>query len=319
MNEFLKDSSKTKQKQKYFKRNILSIFKVIIIIFFFSTNNKLNDREGIKKFLYSLIDINIYKQTIELNDGGELEIFKNPKKEVKIETKTGTIFKSDIVFLIIPGGSYWKLGVPEQEPVAKKFFSLGYSSAILKYSVYPKCYPTNYQQGITSLEVLSLQFSKTIILGFSAGGHLAGLLGTTDRKKIYNAVGMILCYPVISFVEKVHEYSRNNFFGNVTENNEKNQKLFSIDYRVNNNTLPTFIWTIKNDKKVPYENTLFMIKKLKENNVTFDYKIYENGIHGMALADETAIRKGIKEYKNDEVAKWVGLACNFSEKIIKNN
>ena len=39
----------------------------------------------------------------------------------------------------------------------------------------------------------------------------------------------------------------------------------------------------------------------------------------MALADKTAIRYGIKEYKNKEVAKWFGLACNFIDNIIKNN
>jgi len=39
----------------------------------------------------------------------------------------------------------------------------------------------------------------------------------------------------------------------------------------------------------------------------------------MGLADETAIRFGIKEFKNKEVAKWVKLSCDFMEKIIKNN
>ena len=100
--------------------------------------------------------------------------------------------------------------------------------------------------------------------------------------------------------------------------NEKNQKLFSIENRVTSNTLPTFIWTIKNDEVVPPENTLYMIEALKNKKVMHEYKIFKNGRHGMVLADDSAVRYGIREYKNKEVAKWLGLACNFIEKVIKN-
>lgn len=92
--------------------------------------------------------------------------------------------------------------------------SFGYSSAILNYTVHQNCYPVNYNQGLKAIKLLSSRFKKIILLGFSAGGHLSGLLGTTEREKIFNAVGMILCYPVISFVHKVHKGSRDNFLGN---------------------------------------------------------------------------------------------------------
>ena len=50
--------------------------------------------------------------------------------------------------------------------------------------------------------------------------------------------------------------------------------------------LPTFIWILKNEKIVVYENTLIMINTLKKFGVRHEYKIYPNGVHGMALADE---------------------------------
>ena len=130
---------------------------------------------------------------------------------------------------------------------------------------------------------------------------------------------MILCYPVISFVNKVHIHSRSNFFGNKNKNNKENQKLFSIENRVTSKTLPTYIWTIENDKTVPYENTLYMIEALKKNNVKYQSKIYKKGRHGMALDDDSAIRHGIQEYKNKDIAKWVYLASDFMEEIIKNS
>ena len=249
--------------------------------------------------------------------GGLLEIFTNKDKTIQIETKSGKIYKSDILILSIPGGSYRYLGNPEREPIAKKFFSFGYSSAILLYSIYPNCYPNSYNQGLQAIKLLSSKFKKIILVGFSAGGHLAGLLGTTQRNKLFNTIGMILCYPVISFIKNVHKESRDSFFGEIIKNDTKNQKLFSIENRVTSKTLPTFIWTIKPDKKVPYENTLYMIKKLKEKKVFHEYKIYETGRHGMALADE--VRNGIKEFKNKEVAKWVGLACSFINNIVNQS
>ena len=311
-------SENTKKDKKFIYRISFSLFKMTIILFLLLSNKKLNNQKYIDKLKYFFLNINKNKQTIHLIEKGILELYPNDRKNVVIETKNGTLFKSDILFLIIPGGSYRNLGKPEMYPVVKKFYSLGYSTALLKYSVYPKKYPTNYNQGLKAIEILSTKFPKIILIGFSAGGHLAGMLGTTEREKLYNAIGMILCYPVISFVNKTHTFSRRNFLGQKNENNTEFQKLYSIENRVNKDTLPTFIWTMKNDKVVPYENTLYMIEKLKEKKVKFEYKIFEKGRHGMALADDSAIRFGIKEYKNEEVAKWVELSCNFFESIIKN-
>ena len=291
----------------------LKIFFVIFIPYFIAYFGNLRI---LNKIEYKILDMDKYKETVNLEEEGILEIFKNENKKCEIETKTEKIFKSEIIFLIIPGGSYKFLGYPETYPITAKFFSLGYSSALLKYSVAPKCYPANYNQGMQAIKILSPRFKKIIIIGFSAGGHLAGLLGTTEKIKSFNVAGMILCYPVISFYQKTHILSRQNFFGGKIENNEKNQKQFSIEYRVNSETLPTFIWTLRNDTIVPYENTLFMIQKLKENNVTFESKIYNGGRHGIALADETDVKFGIIEFKNHEISKWVDLACNFIEKVI---
>ena len=191
--------------------------------------------------------------------------------------------------------------------MGKKFMSFGYSCAILRYSVHPKCYPVNYNQGLKAIELLSSRFKKIILLGFSAGGHLSGLLGTTEREKLFNAVGMILCYPVISFVHKVHKGSRDNFFGNKNKNDKENRKRFSIENRVSPHTLPTFIWVCRPDTLVPYENTLFMIKKLEENKVFHVSKIFKTGRHGIVLAEN-----------NKEVSIWIKLAKNFVDKIVKN-
>lgn len=272
-------------------------------------------------FLYIIIPLFQTKEkseVIDLNNGGTLEIFKNEDIGTKIETKTSVIYKSEIVFLIFPGGGYCSLSSFEGAPVAERFYSLGYSSAILNYT-YSEGYPIHYNQGLDSIELLSQKFKKIILIGFSAGGHLAGIIGTSQKEKLFNTVGMILCYPVISFVQKPHEGSRDNFFGDYLEKNEENLKLFSVELRVNSTTLPTFIWTIRNDTLVPFENTLYMVGKLKEYNVLHDYRIFEEGVHGMVFADQIIIEDGVEQYKYKEASKWLGLALDFIDNIIKDS
>ena len=259
-----------------------------------------------------------YDELIDLGDGGSLEIYENKDKNVQIETKTGKIPKSQVLYLVVPGGGYELLVPSEIYPVAEKFLSFGYSSAILKYTT-KKPYPLSYNQGLKSIELLSSKFKKIIIIGFSAGGHLTALLGTTEREKLFNAMGMILCYPVISLGKNTHERTRQNFFGDKIENNLENQNLFSIENRVNSKTLPTFIWTCKPDSIVKYENTELMVEKLKENKVMFDYRIFETGEHGIVFADRDISLFGIKVIKDEKVATWLNAALDFMERVIKSN
>ena len=326
MNQPLDDSylKNHKSKNKTILKIILLLFFIIIDIKLKSIEKKkiLKRYQKIPRLKYYFIDINKYKETIKLDDGGKLEIYQNYNNETNLVQSIQTHIannnnsKSDKVFLIIPGGAYRIVSPLEGLPIAKKFYSYGYSTSILTYSVYPKNFPSNYNQGLQALKILSSKFSKIIIVGFSAGAHLTGLLGTSGKKNIYNTVGMILCYPVISFLNKVHIPSRNNFFGKGKEKDEKLWEKYSIDKRVNNETISTFIWTIKPDKLVPYENSLFMIKSLKKNGIKYKAEIFEDGVHGMALADELSIRFNNKKYINPQVAKWPELAINFFENLI---
>ena len=272
----------------------------------------------LKQLQYKLINLDNYKEAIEIHKKGVLVIYRNPNTKTLIETKNGTISKAQVIFLVIPGGKYQYISEQESLPIAKKFFQLGYSTATLSYYLSPYTdESTQYNQCYQSLQLLSIYFKKVVMVGFSAGGHLAGLLGTAPLEDRFNAFAMVLCYPVISFEKNVDTITRANFLGKDHEEDKNLQKEFSVDERVNNITLPTFIWTFKDDKVVPYENTLLMIEQLKKNNIPYKAKIFEHGIHGMALADENTMIEGKEEYKNKEVATWVDSACQFVDDVLK--
>jgi dipeptidyl aminopeptidase/acylaminoacyl peptidase len=127
---------------------------------------------------------------------------------------------------------------------------------------------------------------------------------------------MILCYPVITLCDKTHLGTRTNLLANGNDTLE-NRIKYSIDQRVNSNTVPCFIWTTKTDNSVPYENTLMMIESLQKYQVNHKYHLFEKGPHGMALADKTAIFNGDTSYIDEEVATWVNKVDSFIKEVLK--
>lgn len=223
-------------------------------------------------------------------------------------------YKDRPMFVIFPGGGYHHLSTREAEPVAEKFLSFGYNVTIVKYSVAPHADFIQLKQGLEVVELLSKTYDKIVVCGFSAGGHLAGLVATEKAKN--NIKAMILCYPVITLCDKTHLGTRTNLLANGNDTLE-NRIKYSIDQRVDSNTVPCFIWTTKTDNSVPYENTLMMIESLQKNQVNHKYHLFEKGPHGMALADETAIKDGDTSFVDKEVAKWPEMANEFLKEILK--
>ena len=222
-------------------------------------------------------------------------------------------YENKPMILILPGGGYHHLSPREAEPVANKFLEFGYNVAILKYSVAPFQNPTQLIEVEYALKYLHRKFKNIFVMGFSAGGHLAALAGTSSLAKYIK--GLILCYPVISFIKKPHKGTVQNFFNG--QYTKKDLYNYSIENRVTKDTPPTFIWSTKKDKSVPYIHTLLMIDALTSNDVYNEFVIFETGQHGLALADETAIKDGDTSYINKEVSIWPTKANDFIKKVLK--
>lgn len=167
----------------------------------------------------------------------------------------------------------------------------------------------------TALIYLSSKFKDLFIMGFSAGGHLAGIGGTDINSHLLK--GMILCYPVINLESETHEGTRDNFLGKYKDDVTM-QRSFSIDLRVNSSTPPTYIWTTLTDQSVPPSNTIRMEEALTKNNVYHKMKLYPRGPHGVALADETAIKDGDTSYVIEEIQSWPNDVSAFIEEVLQN-
>lgn len=161
-------------------------------------------------------------------------------------------------------------------------------------------------------DTLGVDAKHVAAIGFSAGGHLTGMLATmTEEKEVKDFLGdhavnlkpdaVILSYPVITAGDKAHRGSFNNLSGGKEELLER----LSLENRVDANTSPAFIWGTVNDGLVPSENALLMACVYKKNGVPFELHLFEDGSHGLSVAtSETCI-------VNESVQPWVNLSITW--------
>lgn len=234
-------------------------------------------------------------------DDATLELFENESK--------------DVILVVCPGGGYHHLSSREATPVANKFFNAGIPCAILRYTVL-KHYPTQYNELIEALKLVKqIGYKKIFLCGFSAGGHLASLVGATYKKHLdFEINGLVLGYPVIQLIgEKIHKGTRFNLLG-VNEDCQKAEEL-SVANLVTKDMPKVFLFTTYDDNSVPFENSLALIESLRKNDIYLEAYIFPHGPHGVALADETAIKDGDTSYVIPLVATWSDRAIEF----IKHN
>lgn len=230
--------------------------------------------------------------------------------------------------IVVPGGAYAWCSNREAEAVALKFLAEGIHAAVLRYSVAPNRYP------VSALELgWSIQYCREnaarwhvrpdaiSVLGFSAGGHLAGTLGTLwgepelvralDGGASWKPDSQLLCYPVLTLGEFAHEGSRYNLLGG--EDDPENQLArvgeLSLETRVTPETPPTFLWHTAEDPSVPVENSLMYAAACRRNGVPFELHIFERGGHGLSTCQE--ITSVSADQTVPDNTAWMPLAVRF--------
>lgn len=226
--------------------------------------------------------------------------------------------------IVFPGGGYWMLSDREKEPVALRFLSKGYSAFTLQYAVHT-AYPVPLVEACMAVayirenaEKYSVDEEHIAAVGFSAGGHLAAMLATLFAEKEVKAVlgernarpdAVILSYPVITADPRFwHEGSIRTISGE----DEKLAERLSAEKRVTKNSVPAFIWHTAEDDGVPVENALLMAQAYRAAGVPFELHIFQNGCHGLSLAnEETANGRDDTRLIVPNVAQWVDLSLNW--------
>lgn len=233
-------------------------------------------------------------------------------------------FKTRPAIIICPGGGYEYVSEREGEPVAMRFLAAGFHAFVLRYSVAPASFPTAVLELAEAVKAVreraaewKIADGRIFILGFSAGGHLCGTLGTLWNHSLFERAlgpapepkpwkpdGMLLCYPVITMGEFTHAGSRANLLGEQLSG--EMLPLLSLETQVNETTVPAFLWHTADDGVVPVENTLQYAAALRRAGVPFELHIYQTGPHGLSLCDETTATGA--QHIAPDAAGWIDLA-----------
>ena len=131
----------------------------------------------------------MFVQDIDLHVDYESMGLKPPEKEPEL---TGYILKNYDEYckgrkrpavIICPGGGYMYCSEREATPIAMEYLAGGINAFILRYSCKPAVFPTALVQLATAMKLVrehakewNIDSEKIIVVGFSAGGHLAASL-----------------------------------------------------------------------------------------------------------------------------------------------
>lgn len=274
-------------------------------------------------FLFMLLNIQAQEEIV-LYPG----VIPNVKAGVLLEKNSPEFYfykpvkqLSDKVFLIIPGGGYGTVAMNhEGHDVAKRLKDLGYASFVLRYRlpvdsqmIDKKIAPIQDAQTAlvyvrNNAERLGISLQDIVVMGFSAGGHLASTLSTHfDTSYIAEVDGKmlrpdyaVLVYPVITMQEGLtHLGSKINLIGPNFE--EKDVIRFSNELNINKNTPPAFIVHSDDDKAVPVKNALLYKEYLDKYNVKNKFYRYQKGIHGFGMYNKQEDGDWFKE-----MLAWLG-------------
>ena len=233
-----------------------------------------------------------------------------------------------LAVIICPGGGYARLAFDKEGTLVAEWLNqLGITAFVLKYRLpegadsSQKDFPLqDAQRAIRYIRAKAGEFQinpdKVGIMGFSAGGHAAGTLGTDFGKMVYSPEDsidaqsarpdfMMLIYPVISMESGItHEGSRSRLLGP-----NPSQELideFSLEKRVSEKTPPAFLAHAKDDGAVIPENSIRLNEALVAAKINSTLYLYENGGHGGALCQGDEI----------DFSRWANDCQNWLEGLL---
>ena len=246
--------------------------------------------------------------------------------------------------VIFPGGGYWFTSAREAEPIALTFAAKGFQAIIVDYSTKDTAKDANFPQqlleGFSAIDYLrkhadelDIDPTKISVIGFSAGGHMAGMMGTRYGEKVVcdtfkvtpdevRPDAMILSYPVLTSGKYGHRGCFTCLIGEAAAADESMFKKIDIIENVTENTPPAFIWTSFTDDCVPAQNSLMMATKMLEKGVKCELHMFREVWHGASLADHTIISNPESVswsdgYNRPHVAHWVKLCLEWLDEELK--
>ena len=250
----------------------------------------------------------IYTKTKDWD--GKMDIYLSPKAA-----------KPTPVVINIHGGG-WNKGVKESQTGFSSFFKAGFAVANIEYRLTGQATaPAAIEDTrcaliylIKNAKELNIDVDKIVIMGGSAGGHLAlmgGLLGN-DHRFDTNCTGVenIKVAAIIdkygitdvwawAYGLKPTSKSAVSWLGDKAQDEAFAKTVSPMTY-VTKNSPPTFIVLGDADPTVPRQYSVDLHKKLKEMGIKTEFMTVEGGVHSKFPKEKnTEVNKAIMAFIMD--------------------
>jgi acetyl esterase/lipase len=202
---------------------------------------------------------------------------------------------SGVHVIVLPGGGYAAHAPHEAEPVARWLGEIGVQASVFRY-------PLNVRHPVP-LDALRAEIGRRRagarrigLIGFSAGGHLAGLAALAPGAAADQTVQFaVLGYAITSMQTETYRPARVILLGQ--DASAHLRRSTSLDALVTPQSPPFFVWHTAEDAYVPPEHTYRLASALAANQVPHAVHVFAHGPHGLGLAQDAG-----------EVAIWTTLA-----------
>ena len=204
---------------------------------------------------------------------------------------------SDIHMIVLPGGGYAAHAAHEGEPIVAWLSGLGFRASVVRYPLLVR-HPA--QVNALQAEIRRIRGGgarRVGLIGFSAGGHLAGLAALSPGADDGAAVDFaVLGYAITSMQAETYRPAREILLG--ADATAELRRATSLDALVTPASPPFFLWHTAEDAYVPPEHTYLLAESLAAHRVAHCVHVFAHGPHSLGLASGSG-----------DAAAWTVLAA----------
>jgi acetyl esterase/lipase len=198
--------------------------------------------------------------------------------------------------IVLPGGGYAVHAAHEAGPVVDWLGGIGVRASVFRYPLHAR-HPVPLDALRAEIRRLRAAGARRIgLIGFSAGGHLAGLAALAPGAGPGAAVDFaVLGYAITSMETETYRPARLILLGE--EADPALRRSTSLDALVTPRSPPFFVWHTAEDPYVPVEHAYRLAAALAAGQVPHAVHVFAHGPHSLGLARNAG-----------EAATWTTLA-----------
>ena len=191
---------------------------------------------------------------------------------------------ADTHMIVLPGGGYAAHAPHEAEPVARWLGETGVQASVFRYPLNVR-HPVPLDALRAEIRQRRAEGAQRIgLIGFSAGGHLAGLAALAPGAAPDETVDFaVLGYAITSMETETYRPARLILLGE--DATPQQRRAISLDALVTPDAPPFFVWHTAEDPYVLPEHTYLLASALAANGVPHAAHMFARGPHSLGLAE----------------------------------